>query len=151
MEHWKFLMQLSVGIKTFTPVAIRCLRRSLIVISRKISRLRGFVRSCDKTSSAILNPPQGLYSLSGRTSYRKISWSLKSRSREVRVQTFPIALKLDRHIGSNAAQMPVKFQSDTIMITSNLFTKLGGNTQIARFMVPTCGPPGSCRPKVGLM
>ena len=31
-----------------------------------------------------------------------------------------IALKFDRHIGSSAAEMPVKFQSDMIIITSNL-------------------------------
>ena len=79
----------------------------------------------------------GLYSLCGRASYRKISWSLdaarfgfrhqraewwkdsypgtlftkrtgvltqdlvKPRRREIRVQTFPIALKFDRHLGSS--------------------------------------------------
>ena len=36
---------------------------------------------------------------------------VKSRSRDIRVKTLPIALKLD---------MPVKFQSDTIIITPNL-------------------------------
>ena len=46
----------------------------------------------------------------------------KSRSREILVQTFTIALKFDRHIGSKAAEMPVEFQSDTIIITSNLAT-----------------------------
>ena len=44
----------------------------------------------------------------------------KSRSREIRVQTGYIALKFDRHLGSTAAEMPVKFQSDTIIITPNL-------------------------------
>ena len=38
---------------------------------------------------------------------------VKSRSREIRVYTFPIALKFDRHIGSSA---------DTIILTSNLAT-----------------------------
>ena len=41
----------------------------------------------------------GLYSLSGKTSYRQISWSLEAAS---------------------AAEMPVKFQSDTTIATSNL-------------------------------
>ena len=45
---------------------------------------------------------------------------VKSRSREIRIQTFPIALKFDRHLGSSAGKMPVKFQSDTIIKTSNL-------------------------------
>ena len=48
---------------------------------------------------------QGLYSLSGWTS-RKVSKSWG----------FPIALKIDRHIGSSAAKLSVKFQSDTIIM-----------------------------------
>ena len=44
----------------------------------------------------------------------------KSRTREIRVETFPITLKFDRHLGSGAAEMAVKFQSDTIIITPNL-------------------------------
>ena len=47
----------------------------------------------------------GLYSLSGRTSSRR---------------TFLIALKFDRHLDSSAAEIPVKFQSDTIITTSDL-------------------------------
>ena len=45
---------------------------------------------------------------------------VKSRSREIRVSTSLIALKFVRHLGSSAAEMPVKFQSDTRIITSNL-------------------------------
>ena len=44
---------------------------------------------------------------------------VKSRSREMWVYTFTIALKVERHIG-NAVEMSVKFQSDTIIVTSNL-------------------------------
>ena len=44
----------------------------------------------------------------------------KSRSRAIRVLTCPIALKFDRHLGSTAAEMSVKFQSDTIIITPHL-------------------------------
>ena len=43
----------------------------------------------------------------------------RSRNREIRVKTFPIALKFDRHL-SSAAEMPVKYQSDTNIIKSNL-------------------------------
>ena len=57
---------------------------------------------------------------------------VKSRSREIRVYTFPIALKFERHLGSSAAEMPIKFQSDTIIITPTLmasrFTKFGRKT-----------------------
>ena len=45
---------------------------------------------------------------------------VKSRSRKIGVQTFAIALQFDRHLGSSAAEMPVKFQSNTIIMTSNL-------------------------------
>ena len=43
---------------------------------------------------------------------------VKSRTREIRVSTFPISLKFDRHLG--AVEMLVKFHSDTIIIISNL-------------------------------
>ena len=55
----------------------------------------------------------GLYSLSGRTSYRKISRSLESS--KFWFQLFPMVLKFD-----SAAEMHVKFQSDTIIMTPNL-------------------------------
>ena len=45
---------------------------------------------------------------------------VKSRSHEIPVYTFPITLKFNRHLGSSTAEKPVKFQSDTIIITSNL-------------------------------
>ena len=42
----------------------------------------------------------------------------------------PVALKFDRHLGSSAAEMPVKFQSNMIIITPILrlrdFTRFGG-------------------------
>ena len=47
----------------------------------------------------------GLCSLSGRTSYRKISWRLEV----VRLDIIMIALEFDRHLGSAAAEVPVKF------------------------------------------
>ena len=39
----------------------------------------------------------------------------KSRSREICVYNSTIALKFDRHLGSSAADVPVKFQSDAII------------------------------------
>ena len=33
---------------------------------------------------------------------------------------YPIAKEFDMYLGSSAAEIPVKFQSDTIIITSNL-------------------------------
>ena len=37
---------------------------------------------------------------------------------------FPIALKFDRHLGNGAAEKPVKFPSDTIIIKSNLAAQI---------------------------
>ena len=54
---------------------------------------------------------------------------MKSRSRENRVYTFPIALKFERHLGCRAAHMSVKFQSDTIVITHDpVASRLGAKT-----------------------
>ena len=41
----------------------------------------------------------------------------KPRSHDIYGKTFPIALKLDRHIGSSANEMPIEFQSNAIIIT----------------------------------
>ena len=59
---------------------------------------------------------------------------VKFRSREIQIQTFQITLKFDRHLGSSAAEISVKFQNDIIIITPNLvawlwdFTWVGGKT-----------------------
>ena len=45
---------------------------------------------------------------------------VKSRSHEIRVQAFPIALKFDRHINSSAVERLMKFHDDAISIISNL-------------------------------
>ena len=50
--------------------------------------------------------------------YRKISW--KSRSREIGRLNYHIASKFDRHIGSTAADVPVKFQIDCTISNTNL-------------------------------
>ena len=45
---------------------------------------------------------------------------VKSRSHEICTLNRRIALKFDRHIGSNAAEVPVKFQSDRTILNTNL-------------------------------
>ena len=41
-------------------------------------------------------------------------------NREIRVWSFPSALKFERHLGSSATEMPVQFQNDLSIITCNL-------------------------------
>ena len=69
---------------------------------------------CDPNTSS---HTQGLYSLSGRTSYRKISWSLEVARLDYNDS---IALKFDRHLSSAAADVPVKYQSDWKSLNPNL-------------------------------
>ena len=45
---------------------------------------------------------------------------MKSRSHEIDALNCCIALKFDRHIGSHAAEVPVKFQSDRTILNTNL-------------------------------
>ena len=45
---------------------------------------------------------------------------VKSRSLAICVSTISIALKFHRQIGHSACDMPVKFHSDTIIITRNM-------------------------------
>ena len=45
---------------------------------------------------------------------------VKSRSREIGCCNNPVALKFDRHLGSDAAESPVKFQSDWKSLNPNL-------------------------------
>ena len=50
----------------------------------------------------------------GKISNHKISWSLQA------ARFANSEMKFDRHLSSSIAEMPVKLQSNTIMITSNL-------------------------------
>ena len=43
-----------------------------------------------------------------------------SENDEIKMINQSIALKFDKHLGSTVAERPVKYQSDTIIITSNL-------------------------------
>ena len=62
---------------------------------------------------------QGLYLLSGKTSYRQISWSLKS-AREFGCYNDRIALQFDMNLDSTAADLPVKFQRHWKSLNLNL-------------------------------
>ena len=44
-----------------------------------------------------------------------------SRSREIQVYAFQMALEFDRYIGNSATEMPAKFQSDHYSIQSGGF------------------------------
>ena len=44
----------------------------------------------------------------------------KSRSLEIFVSSYPIALQFDGRLGSTAAEPPLKVQNDTIIIAPNL-------------------------------
>ena len=56
----------------------------------------------------------------GSTTKKKYLYVVKSRSREIGTLNCCIALKFDRHIGSTAAKVPVKFQSDRTILNTNL-------------------------------
>ena len=58
-----------------------------------------------------------------RLNIRKYVFSqdlVKSRSHEIGTLNCRIALKFDRHIGSTASEVPVKFQSDRTILNTNL-------------------------------
>ena len=60
----------------------------------------------------------GLIPPSGKTSYSKILWSLEAA--RLRFTLFQSLWNLAGNIGSSTAEMPDKFQSDTIIEASNL-------------------------------
>ena len=68
---------------------------------------------------------------------------VKSRSRGIQVYTLQIASKVYRHLGISSAEMPVKFQSDTIFMISRRLTSYWikpddfsfSTGQITRFIV----------------
>ena len=62
--------------------------------------------------------PQGPVSISDKTSYHKISWSLEAA--KLGSLNYRIALKFDRHVRSTVAKVPVKFQSDRTILNTNL-------------------------------
>ena len=71
--------------------------------------------SCHRHISSQYKNTLGLYSLCGKTPYRKISWSLEA----ARMYMIMIVSLWDRHLGNVAAEVPVKFQSDWISMDPN--------------------------------
>ena len=70
----------------------------------------------------------GLYSQSGKTSYCQISSSLETARFDVIMIELP--LKLDRHLDSSAADVPVKFQSDMMTLRNKLQWNLNQNIKV---------------------
>ena len=61
----------------------------------------------------------------------------KSRSREIFMQNCTTLLKFDRHLGSSAADVPAKFQSD-VMTTNRAATRR--NFKISHYWILKRGP-----------
>ena len=51
---------------------------------------------------------------------RRLAVKSREVSKPIGNLDYRIAMKFDRHIGSNAAEVPVKFQSDQTIINANL-------------------------------
>ena len=83
---------------------------NIIRVQAPLSKMRRGIVGVMKVSEI-----QGLYSLSGKTSYRKISWR-----REIDCYIDSIAMTFERHLGSAAAEVPLKFQSDWNCLNPNL-------------------------------
>ena len=106
-----------VGINALQGSTTLALPKSFIghfILCRRVNEI--FI--CSRRNLEVKLPNQGLYSL-------KLSGRLTGRSRVVSKprdpgSDFSVALKFGRHLGSSAAEMPVKFQSDMTIITSNL-------------------------------
>ena len=71
-----------------------------------------------RTGEPERSPPLCKGGISVWKAHRKISWNLETT--RLWSQTFPIDLKFHRQLGSSAAEMPVKFQSNANVITPNL-------------------------------
>ena len=58
---------------------------------------------------------------------------VKSRSREIACQNYPIAPRFGRPVGSTAAEAPVKLQSDRISLTQYLATSMSRSDGMASY------------------
>ena len=82
------------------------------------------VNQQQQCSKSIWVTPLGLYILSAKTFYHKIIWSLEAAkfgldfsNRSEFWQVYRQQSYRGRHLGSSADGMPVKYQSDTIIMT----------------------------------
>ena len=87
--------------------------RRYIITTSLIGWAHNETDSCDTMDA----DNQGLFSLSGRTSYRKISWCFEAARFGL---VFSNRYGIWQARGSNAAEVPVEYQSDKIIITFNL-------------------------------
>ena len=83
-----------------------------------LKQQRKLLHNTIPTSTPVCSSLLGPVSISDKTSYRKISRSLGSC--EIGSLNYRITLKFDRHFGSIAAEVPVKFQSDCTILNINL-------------------------------
>ena len=97
-----------------------------LIASKKIR-----VNQQQQCSKSIWVTPLGLYILSAKTFYRKIIWSLEAAkfgcgfsNRSESWQVYQQQSYRDRHLGSSADGMPVKYQSDTIIMTWHPISRL---------------------------
>ena len=97
---------------------------SVLFAKKNHTQPRATITAWKKTDYILSSRLSGIfidYSPSGRTSYCSIDL-VKFRNNPIWIQSFPIALKFYRRLGNEATEMPVKFHSDTSIITSNLKT-----------------------------
>ena len=84
-------------------------------VKTQITLLLDLLALCRWNPPVALTKGQGLYSLSGKSSYRKISWSLEAARFGFRI--FQSFWNLT---DTSTAALPVRFQSNMIITTSNL-------------------------------
>ena len=81
------------------------------------------------STTSLVTSGAPIHNADGRLAIRS---HVKSRGREIQVETFTIALKFDRQLDSGAAKIPVKLQIDTTIITYNFealsLPRFGGKT-----------------------
>ena len=95
------------------PIGYYCNKSSFL------SELRKYLLSFGFESTNSIHILQGIYLL-GEPTYLASSREVVEAARFM--SSFPIALKFDRHVGSGAVEIPVKFQGNTIIIIPNVAT-----------------------------
>ena len=70
------------------------------------------------TTMPTLQRTQGPVSITDKTAYCKTSWNIESR--EIGWLNYRVASKIDRHVGSCVADVPIKFRGDCTILYTNL-------------------------------
>ena len=113
----------SINTWVWTKYTIWCSRQ----YSRAFSLMKSFVHWLTVHWNLFI-PILGIYSLSGKTSYRRVNRCpgsvrtnlVRPQSGEIGCYNYRIALKFDRHFNSATAALPVKFQSVWKSLNPNL-------------------------------